>query len=88
MVMSDAERQRKRREKLKQQSMKTIFVRGNGGEFDERIRIALAIKELANEQAIEGDVIKLIIERAEIVIPTKDLSTRKYIRKIISEYLT
>lgn len=85
--MSDAERQRKRREKLKQESMTAIYVKGEGGEFDARIRVALAVKELANEKLLNNEVIEKIIERSELVIPTKDFLTRKYIRKIVSKYL-
>ena len=39
MAMTDAERQRKRREKLKNEAMKPLLVRGENGKFDERIRI-------------------------------------------------
>lgn len=52
MALSDAERQRKRRERLKNESMKPILVRGSNGKFDERIRIALAIKKLADQRTV------------------------------------
>jgi len=88
MVMSDAERQRKRRAKLKDASQKQIFVRGEGGEFDERIRVALAIKELSLDGELSEEIIKLIVKKSETVLPTKDLATRKYINKIVLKYLT
>jgi len=87
MAMSDAERQRKRREKLKAESQKSLLVRGDGGEFDERIRIALAVKKLAKEGRITKECIALIAETSETVFPTAELSTRKYIKKIVNEYL-
>jgi hypothetical protein len=88
MVMSDAERQRKRRAKLKAEAQKPLLVRGDGGEFDERIRIALAIQKLAREGSITKEFIDLIVETSETVFPTTELSTRKYINKIVYKYLT
>jgi hypothetical protein len=88
MPMSDVERQRKRRAKLKAEAKKLIEVRGSGGEFDERLRVALSIRELALSNKISGDVINLIAKTAENVFPTKDLSTRKYINKMVLDYLT
>ncbi|WP_345852572.1 hypothetical protein [Shewanella algae] len=87
MAMTDAERQRKRRAKLKEQSLKPLLVRGDNGEFDERIRVALAVQELASEGLLPQEVIDMIIETATTVIETPEHSTRKYIRKIVTEYL-
>ncbi|MEO1929888.1 MAG: hypothetical protein ABGX51_05915 [Gammaproteobacteria bacterium] len=88
MALSALERQRKRRAKLKQEAKKTIFVRGDGGEFDERIRVALAVRELAKSGVLTEEVINLIVKKSETVFETNDLSTRKYINKIVSKYLT
>lgn len=87
MAMSDAERQRRRRAKLKTESQKTLLVRGDGGEFDERIRVALAVKKLAKEGKITKECLNLIVKTSETVFPTTELSTRKYINKIVNEYL-
>ncbi len=87
MAMTPAERQRKRRAKLKLESKKQIFVKGENGEFDERIRVALAVKELVDKGLIPKEIIELIIKTSETVIPTKDNVTKKYINKIISDYL-
>ena len=87
MVMSAAERQRKRRAKLKSESKKPLLVRGDGGEFDERIRVALAVKKLAKEGKISKECIDLIVETSETVFPTTALSTRKSINKIVHRYL-
>jgi len=88
MAKSDAERQKKRRDKLRAESQKPLFVRGVGGEFDERIRVALAIKELAMEGEISSDLIKLIAKKSETVFQTDQVSTRKFINKIVLQYLT
>jgi len=88
MAMSDAERQRKRREKLKKESQKPLLVRGDGGEFDERIRVALAVKELAAEGKLSDEIITLIAKKSETVFQTNEISTRKFIKKIVLEYLT
>ena len=88
MAMSDAERQRKRRAKLKSEAQKNLLVRGDGGEFDERIRVALSIQKLAREGKITKEFINLIVETSETVFPTTELSTRLYIKKIVSKYLT
>lgn len=85
--MTDAERQRKRRNKLKMESQKNLLVRGKDGEFDERLRIALAVKELAANGELSSEVIELIVNKSETVFLTEDLSTRKYINKIVSKYL-
>lgn len=87
MAMTDAERQRKRRNKLKMESQKNLLVRGKDGEFDERLRIALAVKELAANGELSSEVIELIVNKSETVFLTEDLSTRKYINKIVSKYL-
>ena len=87
MVMTDAERQRKRRAKLKMESQKQLLVRGKDGEFDERLRIALAVKELASEGNLPIEIIQLIVKKSETVFLTEKISTRKYINKIVSKYL-
>jgi hypothetical protein len=87
MAMTAAERQRKRREKLRQESMKPILVRGENGEFDERIRVALAVQSLAKEGLLPDEVLEKITARSELVFPNNDLVTRRYIRKIVSEFL-
>jgi len=86
--MTDAERQRKRRAKLKAESKKFIEVKGAGGEFDERLRVALSIRELALTNQLSDEVIALITKTSEDVFPTKDSLTKKYINKIVSNYLT
>ncbi len=88
MPMSDAERQKKRRMKLKLEGLSTLHVRGKDGEFDERIRLALSVKELAEDGEIPEDLIKKILDKSEVIIPTPQLSSRKYIRKIMSKYLS
>lgn len=88
MAMSAEERQKKRRAKLKGESKKHLLVRGNKGEFDARIRVALAVRELTLKGAISKEVIELIAKESETVFPTNELSTKKYIHKIVFEYLT
>lgn len=87
MAMSDAERQQKRRLKLKQESKTNLLVQGVNGQFDERIRVALAVKELANDGVIPIEVVNLIIVKSGTVFPNEDLSTQTYIRKIVTKYL-
>lgn len=86
MALSDAERQRKRRERLKNESMKPILVRGSNGKFDERIRIALAIKKLANQGRLSDEVIDLIVSAS--IFDDEDNLTKKYIQRIVLKYLT
>jgi hypothetical protein len=88
MPKSDAERQRKRRAKLKSEALKPLLVRGDNGEFDERIRISKAIQKLALEGELSDEVIELIIKTCTTVIPTPERSKQLYIRKIVTEYLT
>lgn len=88
MAMTDAERQRKRRAKLKAEAKKLIEVRGTNGEFDERLRVALSIRELSLTNQLPEDIIRLIAKTSEHVFPTKDLSTKKYINKLVLNYLT
>lgn len=86
MALSDAERQRKRRERLKNESMKPILVRGSNGKFDERIRIALAIKKLADQGRLSDEVIDLIVSAS--IFDDEDNLTKKYIQRIVLKYLT
>lgn len=86
MALSDAERQRKRRERLKNESMKPILVRGSNGKFDERIRIALAIKKLADQGRLSDEVIDLIVSAS--IFNDEDNLTKKYIQRIVLKYLT
>jgi hypothetical protein len=87
MVMSDAERQRKRREELKKMDFKNLLVRGKDGEFDERIRVALAVKWLADEGDLSEEILEKIIAASINVLPNEDLVKKKYVRKLISNYL-
>jgi len=87
MSTSANERQRKRRNKLKRESLKPLLVRGTGGMFDERIIVSLAIKKLVEEGKITKEFINLIVEASETVFSEADLSTRKYIKKIVNHYL-
>lgn len=86
--MSDAERQKKRRAKLKSEFKKTIFVRGDEGSFDERILIALAVKKLADEGKLNDKTINLIAKTSETVFPETEGERRPYINKIVTEHLT
>jgi hypothetical protein len=88
MAMTDAERQRKRREKLRASSTKVLLVRGDGGYFDERIRVSLAVRKLALEGLISKDIIELIAKTSETVFDTDKLSDRKFVNKIVTEYLS
>jgi|GEM_PF-1509541 len=88
MVFSDKDRQQKRRLKLKVEFKKSILVRGVEGEFDERIRTALAVKELAENGLLPQDVLDKIAKASETAFPTKEVVVRKYINKIVSKYLT
>jgi hypothetical protein len=88
MAMTDAERQRKRREKLRASSTKVLLVRAAGGYFDERIRVSLAVRKLALEGLISKDIIELIAKTSETVFDTDKLSDRKFVNKIVTEYLS
>ncbi|MCR9857268.1 hypothetical protein [Vibrio parahaemolyticus] len=81
------ERQQKRRNDLKAQNMKAMYVRGTNGEYDERIRVALAVKKLADEGRLSEDVLNLIIEEAVNVIEPIDRVNRLYIQKMMARYL-
>lgn len=87
MAMSDAERQKKRRERLKDEGKRTLLVRGTNGEYDERIRVAFAVKKLAEKKMIPEDVLDLIITASSSVFENEDLLTQRYIKKLVSEYL-
>ena len=87
MAMTAAERQRKRRAKLKNSDLNQILVRGESGELDERIRVAFAVQSLAKNGELSVEVIEKIVERSEVVFPNNDQLTKKYIRKIVNEFL-
>ena len=81
------ERQRKRRDKIKNGNQKNFLVRGVGGEFDERIRIVLAVKELVDAGVFDDEVVKLIARTAETVFDTKVID-RKFMNQEVIKYLT
>ena len=87
MAMTPAERQRKRREKLKQEHLKPFLVRGDNGEFDERIRVAYAVEQLAKHGRLDAETISLIVETSLTVFPSTNRINQQYIRKIVTEYL-
>lgn len=87
MAMTAAERQRKRRERLKKESMKPLLVRGKQGQFDERIQVALAVKRLAERGDLPDDVKEKIIQEASKSITGRGEQI-KFIQKIITEFLT
>jgi hypothetical protein len=87
MAMTPAERQRKRREKLKLENLKSILVRGEKGEFDERIRIAIAVQNMAREGRLDDQVIESIIDEAVRSFPAQDKIKRTYIKKILTAFL-
>ena len=86
--MTDAERQKKRRDRLKAESKHSLLVRGPKGEFDERIRTALAVKKLAEEDRIPKEILELIISTSGFIFGDEDILTQKYIKKIVKEYLS
>lgn len=85
--LSDAQRQQRRREKLRREYMKPLLVKGVDGEYDERIRIALAIKSLAANNKLSNEFIDLIAKEAEDVFPSQDNINKKYINQIVKNYL-
>ncbi|EHP5031025.1 hypothetical protein KPM64_003623 [Vibrio cholerae] len=88
MAKSASERQQKRRQELKDQHLKSIYVRGKDGEYDERIRVALAVKNLALRGELPPDIVNLIIDEAAISIPTKDRVNELFVKKLITNYLS
>lgn len=85
-AMTDAERQRRRRKKLSDDNLKPLLVVGNNGEFDPRIRIALAVKELALNNEIPSEIIEKIAKISETVMETKQFN-KPFINKIILDFL-
>lgn len=88
MAMTDAERQRKRRERLKSEGKTSILVMGTNGELDERIAIAFAVKTLAKQKMIPDDVLNLIIKTSGLIMSHSDLVNQKYVIKKVREYLS
>lgn len=86
--MTDAERQRKRRERLKSEGKTNILVMGTNGELDERIGIAFAVKTLAKRKSIPDDILELIIKTSGMIMSHSDLVNQKYVMKKVREYLS
>jgi len=80
------ERQRRRRAKLKAENTKPFLVRGDGGEFDARIRIVLAVKELVEDGVFNDEVVELIARTAETVFDTKVID-RKFMHQEVVKFL-
>ncbi len=88
MAMTDAERQKKRRERLRSEGKHTLLVRGPNGEYDERIGIAFAVKKLAEQNMIPDDILNLIIDTSSLIFEDDQISNKRYMKKIVREYLS
>jgi len=82
------ERQRNRRKKLKDADMNIMYVRGKGGYFDERVRVALGIQRIAEEGRVSEDIMDQIVEASINSIPPDNQIDRLFLQKIISIYLS
>lgn len=87
MTLSNAERQRLYRERQRHKNLYTIKVKGEDGYFDERIRIAIAIKIMAQEGLLNETIIQRIIANSIEAIPPKDLVDQQFIRQELENYL-
>jgi len=87
MAMTDVERQQRRRDRLKAEKLSPLLVKGKSGEFDPRIRVALALKELANQKELSNSMIDKIATTAMEVFPNTTIIQKKYIRKLVLDYL-
>lgn len=67
--------------------MKSLYVRGVNGEYDERIRVALAVKSLADKGLLSTETIELIVDESIEIMPPKDNINRSFIKKLVSNYL-
>lgn len=90
MAMSDAERQKKRRERLRSEGKHTLLVRGANGEYDERIGIAFAVKKLAEQKMIPEEILNLIIDVSSLIFENDEteISKKRYMKKIVRAYLS
>lgn len=87
MALTNAERQRRFRAKQAQKNLFDMKVKGEGGYFDERIRIAIAIKAMAEDGRIGQDFINELLDYSVSAIPPKDLVDERFIRKELELYL-
>ena len=81
------ERQRARRKKLKDTDMRVMYVRGQGGYYDEGVRISMAIKNLADRGHLPRNILEDIAEEAIECLPPKNNIDRLYLKKLMSQYL-
>lgn len=87
MALSNAERQRLFRIRQAHRGVSTIKVKGEGGYFDERIRIGLAIRAMAIDGIVDKKFIQMLLDYAIEAIPPKDLVDERYIRAELENYL-
>ena len=86
--MTDAERQRRRRSKLRTQGLKPIWVKGTNGAFDPRLHLAVALKTMVVEGDVDARFVKRLVTlggRSASEIPTSP--ERKYMEKTIRQFL-
>lgn len=86
-MLTAAERQRKRRENLKNHHKNNYLVRGKNGEFDVTITLAETVKELFHNNKINSDLLDLIIETSGTVFHDDPINIM-YMQKEMKEYLT
>lgn len=88
MAMSDAERQRKRRKKLKEAGLRPLLVRGDNGEFDETIRVGLAVKALADKGLLSAELKNQIIDVIPESFDCDDIVRSRYMQSKVRNFLS
>ena len=88
VAMSAAERQRRRRARVREQGLKPIWVKGSNGAFDPRLRLALAIKTMIAEGEAEPDLVRrLVTLGGRSVSAVRRAPERLYMEREIRRFL-
>ena len=84
---TNAERQRTYRQRQANRGLFSMVIKGKNGYFDERIRVAAGIKDMAAQGLFSEELIERITEYAINSIPPTNLIDERYIRLQITNFL-
>jgi hypothetical protein len=84
---TNAERQRTYRQRQANRGLFSMVIKGKNGYFDERIRIASGIKDMASQGLFSEKLIERIIEYSVNSIPPANLIDARYIRLQLTNFL-
>ena len=88
VAMTVAERQRRRRARLRADGLRAVWLKGKDGFFDPRFHIAVVVRALVGDGTLKGDLVnRLVREAARSAGEERGPIERDYMELLIRRYL-